>query len=593
MSKPAGDHGIVDAALAARFELYHGFPTIKPSNPTGLRQVLPPGLTDITTKKLSDHRECDQLVGMLSVMLTAGAVPVFPPESAHNAIPRGRIAFYGDPNVDRIVCKTTKHAMCLFRRRIQTSNGVVLGATSNQPTPFSSQFVDNIRNGGKSCLQARSLKNPKDRARIYDLACTAIARCRNQTKQGSMYGRRKFPNEPAHQVRARALRNKPFHAICLSCGRENVNVVGHVLSGASSDPFTCPSVRISMMQRHTALAETCVKFLMAKRKCRPAYMELPSDTNLGRLITQGERGNPLHGKMDAMVLSQECLEMFVMEFSVGNSRDLFGEKTNQVQRYVEAIKTGCAFPTTPRNWQDVISQVGTEAAYIRVGKLGPNFFGYAAVHPAAGVAIIHRLRVGSKPQITKGSLSTVIRRMLTETGRDRIVRWVFEAKSEEEKVLRKHLGPLLIGECDYCILNEVGTRPDLSVAVRSVRRMQVWQDPAEALYVAREWDMHWPTNPLPPAAPPIVVPLVIHPLPIVCDCLGTALKETLGVWQAHVGAKWCVEAGAAVLKGTYAALSEWKRAFRTAIAQKVVLRIDTPALLPPLPRRPNLQPRRP
>ena len=335
-------------------------------------------------------------------------------------------------------------------------------------------------------------------------------------------------------------------------------------------------------------------------------MELPTDTNLDRLITQGERGNPLHGKMDAMVLSQECLEMYVMEFSVGNSRNLFGEKSNQVQRYVEAIKTGCAFPTTRRNWQDVISQVGTEAAYIRVGKLGPSFFGYAAVHPAAGVAILHRLRVGSnkQPKISKGSLSTVIRRMLTETGRDRIVRWVFEAKSEEEKVLRKHLGPpLLDRECDYCIMNEVGSRLDLSVAVWTVQRMRVWQDPADALYVAREWGMHWPTNPLPPAAPLIVVPLVIHPLPIVCDCLGTALKETIGSWQAHVGAKWCVEAGAAVLKGTYAALSEWKRAFRAAIAQKVVLRIDTPMLtrrvqMPttppaPPPRRPNLPSRHP
>ena len=361
-----------------------------------------------------------------------------------------------------------------------------------------------------------------------------------------------------------------------------------------------------MMQRHTSLGETCVKALMAKRKCRPAYMELPADTNLGRLITQGERGNPLHGKMDAMVLSLECLEMFVMEFSVGNSRNLFGEKTEQVQRYVEAIKTGCAFPTTRRNWQDVISQVGTEAAYIRIGKLGPSFFGYAAVHPAAGVAILHRLRVGSnkQPKISKGSLSTVIRRMLTETGRDRIVRWVFEAKSEEEKVLRKHLGPpLLDRECDYCIMNEVGSRLDLSVAVWTVQRMRVWQDPADALYVAREWGMHWPTNPLPPAAPLIVVPLVIHPLPIVCDCLGTALKETIGSWQAHVGAKWCVEAGAAVLKGTYAALSEWKRAFRAAIAQKVVLRIDTPTLtrrvqMPttppaPPPRRPNLPSRHP
>ena len=138
MSRPAGDHGITDAALAARFELYHGFPTIKPTNPTGLRQVLPPELTDITTKKLSDHRESDQLVGMLLVMLTAGAVPVFPPESAHNAVPRGSVAFYGDPDVERIVCKTTKHAMSLFRRRIQTSNGVVLWAASNRPTPFSS-----------------------------------------------------------------------------------------------------------------------------------------------------------------------------------------------------------------------------------------------------------------------------------------------------------------------------------------------------------------------------------------------------------------------------------------------------------------------
>ena len=103
-------------------------------------------------------------------------------------------------------------------------------------------------------------------------------------------------------------------------------------------------------------------------------------------------------------------------------------------------------------------------------------------------------------------------------------------------------------------------------------RRHAWHDPDEALQVAREWGLHWPTINL-LAKPQVLTPLNMLALPIVCDCMGTVVKGSLDLCKARTGSKWSVEAGASVFRGTYAALAAWKRGFFNALCRRWVVPI--------------------
>ncbi len=93
-----------------------------------------------------------------------------------------------------------------------------------------------------------------------------------------------------------------------------------------------------VIERHNKFGDDVVKCLAAHRPLSRVFRELPVDTDLLALDQQGQSME----RIDRLALPKGEMEGYLIELSVGNSRQHFEEKSDQAARYLNQI-----FPPPP------------------------------------------------------------------------------------------------------------------------------------------------------------------------------------------------------------------------------------------------------
>ena len=91
-------------------------------------------------------------------------------------------------------------------------------------------------------------------------------------------------------------------------------------------------------------------------------------------------------RIDAFIVTESGMEAYVLEASIGIGYVLYADKLSQAERYVRSLKHACDYPS---EWDvaTIMAEVGSEGIFVCLGRLGPDLYGFAAVHPASSTTL--------------------------------------------------------------------------------------------------------------------------------------------------------------------------------------------------------------